>query len=68
MPKAKKEELSPEFGELPKIAKNEVIQETDFYKEMKKYEGKEESNIWPIIIIIVLITALLAGLAFIFLF
>ena len=49
MPKAKIEE---QLDEMPKITKNEVVQETNFFKAMKKYEGKESFNVWPILLII----------------
>lgn len=47
------------FEKMPEIEKSEVIQETNFYKEMEKYEGKETINFWPIIIIALAIIALI---------
>ncbi|MDD5053890.1 MAG: hypothetical protein PHT91_03910 [Candidatus Nanoarchaeia archaeon] len=48
-----------ELDSVPEIKKNEVIQETNFYKEIKKYEGKEESGKWKIIIAIILAAAVI---------
>jgi hypothetical protein len=55
MPLAKKENIRGQSEEIPIITKNEVVQGTNFYKEIKKYEQKESFNPWLIIAIIALI-------------
>lgn len=57
MPKAKIEE---QLNEMPEITKNEVIQENNFFKAIKKYEKDEPFNPWPIIVIIVSIIVALS--------
>jgi uncharacterized membrane protein YidH (DUF202 family) len=52
---SKKEKIIESPEDLPIITKNEVIQGTDFYKEIKKYEQKESFNPWLIIAIILVI-------------
>jgi hypothetical protein len=58
MPKAKKDRIEEQLEEMPEITKNEVIHESDFYKEIKKYEGKEPLN--PLLIIIIVVVLVIA--------
>ncbi|MFA5333839.1 MAG: hypothetical protein WC376_05085 [Candidatus Nanoarchaeia archaeon] len=55
MPKAKKDKIENQLGQMSEITKNEVVQENNFYKAIKKYEGKESFNPWPVIIILIAI-------------
>jgi hypothetical protein len=53
MPKAKKDIIENQLNQMPDITKNEVIQENNFFKAIKKYEKDEPFNPWPIIIIVI---------------
>jgi hypothetical protein len=63
MPGAKKESIEGQFGEMPEIKKNEVIQGADFYKAIRKYEAKESFSPW---LILLTIAAIIIALIFIF--
>lgn len=64
MPRARKQTIEGLPDEMPEITKNEVIQENNFYKAIKKYEGKEPFNYVPILVII---AAIIIALILIFL-
>jgi hypothetical protein len=63
MAKAKKDKIEEQLEEMPEITKNEVIKGSDFYKEIKKYEG--ETPLGPLIVaIIIVIAAIILAIIF----
>jgi len=62
MPKPRKDKIEEQLDEMPKITKNEVIQETDFYKAIKKYEG--ETPMGPLFLIIIAAMLVIAAVIY----